>query len=246
MDALQLEKLGLNRNESKVYYALLSKGQASAAELVKFLGVHRNIIYDNLEKLIEKGLVSYIIEGAKKKFIAEQPEAILEFLESKKETIDKEMKTAKAMIPQIQHILGKSKKMQDASLFRGIKGIKKILGEILQSKECWVMGVSNDSVQILGETYWNNYNAKSAARNIREHLLFNHDFKNVVNIKPSKRSSYRMLPPELTQATEIMLFNNKAALIVYTSEPIALLIDNEEVFNTFKKQFEFLWSLAKK
>ena len=246
MDAQQLEKLGLNRNESKVYFALLRQGQASAAELVRAIGVHRNIIYDNLEKLIEKGLVSYVIEGTKKKFIAEKPEAILEFLQSRKDQIDEEMNVAKDILPEIENILASSKEKQEASLFRGVKGVKKILHEILESKEFWVMGVSNDSVAILGETYWNNFNAKRQAKKIKENLLFNSNFKNVVNIKPSKLSVHRILPPELTQATEIMFYDNKVVIVVYTDDPIATVIENTQIFMTFKKQFEFLWNLSKK
>ena len=70
MHIADLEKLGLNKNEAKVYFGLLKKGQATASELVKSVGVHRNIIYDNLEKLIDKGLVSYVVEGTKRRFIA--------------------------------------------------------------------------------------------------------------------------------------------------------------------------------
>ena len=65
MDAIDLEKLGLNKNEAKVYYALMQKNQATASELVKLLGMHRSMIYDNLERLVDKGLVSFVIKETK-------------------------------------------------------------------------------------------------------------------------------------------------------------------------------------
>ena len=92
MDAVDLERIGLNRNEAKVYLALIIRGQATASELVKAIGVHRNIVYDNLEKLIEKGLVSFIVDGAKRKFIAQDPAAIIDYLQSKKLQIDRKQK----------------------------------------------------------------------------------------------------------------------------------------------------------
>src|SRR3989344_4358054 len=109
MDSVDLERLGLNRNEAKVYYALLLKGEATAQELVKSLGVYRNIVYDNLEKLKEKGLVSFINIGPKRKFIAEKPEAILDLLESRQQDLNKKVKTAKEMLPVISDILGQHK-----------------------------------------------------------------------------------------------------------------------------------------
>src|SRR3989338_5153403 len=126
MDSKDLERLRLNKNEAKVYYALLLKGQATAQELVKLLGVYRNIVYDNLEKLAEKGLVSFVNDGKKRKFIAEKPSAIVEFLESKKNQLDKEIVQAKELIPDISKILGSHPFRQDVSLLRGILGLKKV------------------------------------------------------------------------------------------------------------------------
>lgn len=108
-----------------------------------------------------------------------------------------------------------------------------------------IIGISNASVEALGETFWKNFNIKRRAKRIRESLLFNHDFKNVVNIKPSKFSVHRILPKELTQVTEILIYNNKVAMTVYSKEPIGVVIEDIEVFNTFKQQFNFLWKIAK-
>jgi len=58
--------LGFNRNEAKVYLALARYGHATANEIIKATKFHKNIVYDNLEKLIDKGLVSYITEIRRK------------------------------------------------------------------------------------------------------------------------------------------------------------------------------------
>ncbi len=246
MDEKTLEGLGLNRNEAKVYLGLLKKGQATAAELVKSVGVHRNIVYDNLEKLIDKDLVSYVVEGTKRKFIAENPESIIEFLETKKKVIDEEIKSATNILPEINKILSTSKSEQETFLFRGVNGIKKILQDMLLSEEFWIIGVSNASIEILGETYWKKFNLIRRERKIKENLLFNADFKNTVGISKSNLSSNKRLPPELIQITEIMICGNQVAIIVYSGEPMGVVIKNKEVFNTFKKQFDFLWNISKK
>lgn len=246
MEFKDFEKLGLNRNEARVYFGLLQKGQATAAELVKSVGVHRNIIYDNLDKLIEKGLVTYIVEGTKKKFIAENPEAILEFLKGEENKIKDKIETVKDFIPEINKILTSKKERQEAYLFRGTKGIKKILLEILSSKEFWAIGVSNASVELLGETFWKNFNIKRKAKKIRENLLFNHDFKNVVGITQDRFSARRVLPEELTQVTEILIYGHKVAITVYSKEPIGVVIEDKDIFETFKQQFTLLWKISKK
>ncbi|MFH1590266.1 MAG: helix-turn-helix domain-containing protein [archaeon] len=243
MDYVDLERLGLNKNEAKVYYALLLKGKATAQELVKSLGVYRNIVYDNLEKLLKKGLISFVVDGTKRTFIAEKPSAVVDFLEAKQEEINQEIKQAKKLIPQISDLIGSLTSKQDVTLFRGIAGLKKVLSEIVQAEKSWCIGITNESVNLLGETYWKNYNVKKKETKTNEWLLWNHDFKNTV-IGKNKRSTHRALPKELNQVTETIMYDDKVAIMVYSAEPIVIVIDNKEIFETYKKHFDFLWKLS--
>ena len=244
MDYVNLERLGLNKNEAKVYYALIIKGKATAQELVKSLGVYRNIVYDNLEKLLGKGLVSFVVEGTKRIFIAEKPSAIVEFLETRQEKLNEEIKQAKEIIPDITKILGSHSSKQDVIVFRGIAGLKKVLGEIVQANKSWCIGITNESVKILGETYWKNYNVKKKDTKTKEWLLWNHDFKNKV-IADNENSKHKILPKELDQVTETIMYENKVAIMVYSAEPIVIVMENKEIFEAHKKHFDFLWFLVK-
>ena len=244
MDYVNLERLGLNKNEAKVYYALIIKGKATAQELVKSLGVYRNIVYDNLEKLLGKGLESFVVEGTKRIFIAEKPSAIVEFLETRQEKLNEVIKQAKEIIPDITKILGSHSSKQDVIVFRGIAGLKKVLGEIVQANKSWCIGITNESVKILGETYWKNYNVKKKDTKTKEWLLWNHDFKNKV-IADNENSKHKILPKKLDQVTETIMYENKVAIMVYSAEPIVIVMENKEIFEAHKKHFDFLWSLVK-
>lgn len=246
MQISDLEKIGLNVNESKVYLALLKKGKATASELGKYLGTHRSIVYDNLEKLIEKGIVSFITDGSKKRFVAENPETLINFLENQKVKLDDSISFTKSIIPEMNKILSASESTQDASVFRGIKGIKKILYEVIKSKEYWCIGLTNESVQMLGETFWINYALKRRKNKCKENILLNPDFIDVFDIKDDAISQYRRLPNEFKQVTEIMIFGNKAALIVYGNNPVGLMLHDSQIAKMFKNQFDFLWKIAKK
>ena len=61
----KLREAGLTGNESKVYYELLKKGQLSANQLAKNIGMDRTLTYTVLNHLIEKGMVSYTIKSNK-------------------------------------------------------------------------------------------------------------------------------------------------------------------------------------
>ena len=58
-----LEKAGLTKIESKVYLSLLDLGPSLAGQISKHSGIHRRSVYDALDRLAEKGLISYIVKN---------------------------------------------------------------------------------------------------------------------------------------------------------------------------------------
>ena len=79
----KLEEAGLSKNEAKVYLTLLSMGSSTAGIIAEKSRVYRTNVYEALNRLIEKGLVSYIFKGHQKLFQAEDPNKILNILKEK-------------------------------------------------------------------------------------------------------------------------------------------------------------------
>ena len=73
MNLEYLQKIGLTAGEIKVYNAVLELGISSLGKIQEKTGIERRNIYDILNKLIEKGLISYTIEKGKKTFQAKLP-----------------------------------------------------------------------------------------------------------------------------------------------------------------------------
>ncbi|MEK6885424.1 MAG: helix-turn-helix domain-containing protein [Nanoarchaeota archaeon] len=85
---IDLQELGLTKNESKAYLSILEKGKLGAGEISKFSGVSYSRIYDVLASLEQKGLIKLIPEKAKK-FVPSNPEQLLEFVAKKEEGLKK-------------------------------------------------------------------------------------------------------------------------------------------------------------
>ena len=51
-----LLELGFNRNEAKVYLALLELGSGTAGDISKISEVHRTNVYDTLKSLLKKDI----------------------------------------------------------------------------------------------------------------------------------------------------------------------------------------------
>ena len=82
-----LQEAGLTKGESKVYLALVLLGESSVTPIAREAKVSLSKIYEILENLIKKGLVSSIVKNNVKHFSAAEPERILDYLEKKKEDI---------------------------------------------------------------------------------------------------------------------------------------------------------------
>ena len=66
-----LRNIGLSEGEITIYSALLDLGKAPVNKIHEKVGIERRNIYDILNKLIERGLVSYINEN--KEILQTQP-----------------------------------------------------------------------------------------------------------------------------------------------------------------------------
>src|SRR3989338_6457142 len=93
----ELEKLGLTKGESKVYLSLLKLGTRKVGDVIKDCGVSYSKVYDILERLHQKGLVSSTIIDNVKHYSALEPHRLVEFLEDK----EKEVAAQKEMLSKI-------------------------------------------------------------------------------------------------------------------------------------------------
>lgn len=76
-----LMQFGLTRQESAIYYSLLSEGMMTGYEAAKSTGISRSNAYTALAALVDKG-AAYVVEGTPTRYM---PVAVREFCENKLE-----------------------------------------------------------------------------------------------------------------------------------------------------------------
>ncbi len=126
-----LEKAGLSKGEIKVYLALVSLGNSTTGPIIKHAKVSSSKVYDILDKLIHKGLVSYSQMEKTKYFQASQPISLLEYIEKK----EKEIKETKQDIEGIIKSLETKEYIENegAKIYKGYKGLKTGFFEAIKS-----------------------------------------------------------------------------------------------------------------
>ncbi len=246
MNIEDFTKLGFNKNEAIVYLALIELGIANAHDLISKTKFHKNIVYDNLEKLIDKGLVTFILEGKKKVFQISSSKNLIEFFEEKEKEILKKKEFAKKIVKEIDKTTKSVKEKQEARIYKGIRGIKSFYNETLDGSDYIVFGAPHQSIEIMGETFWRNYNLKRNNKKIKVRMIFNPSIKDYGNTILDKFTEVKYFDKNFEPQTETHVQNNKVGIIVWTKEPILFLIENKDVASSYKKFFEDMWKSAKK
>ena len=78
-----LRETGFSQNEAKVYLALLELGSSNVGKIAAKSEVHRTNVYDALNGLSKKGLVSSITKGKITYFEVLDPEGLLNLVRDK-------------------------------------------------------------------------------------------------------------------------------------------------------------------
>ena len=247
MELIDLIKLGFNRNEARVYLALIKFGKSDARQIIKETKFHKNIVYDNLEKLIDKGLVIFILENKKRIFQIASSNSLINFFEEKEKEIKEKKDDAIKINQEISKIAKSIPEKQEASIYRGIQGIKSCYNSTLENgKNYVVFGAPPQSVSIMGDVFWRNYIAKRIANKMKVRMIFNPSLKNYWETIKNKFTEVRYFERNFEPLTETHIQDDFVAIIVWTKEPILFLISDKEVVDSYLKFFEIMWRLAKK
>lgn len=239
-----LEEQGLSRAESKIYLTLLETGSTLAGPIIKKTGLHRGTTYQIIERLIEKGLVSFVIKSGKRYFEAVNPNRLLETLREKEEKL-------REVLPTLLQKRELSKEKQEANIYPGYNGIKtvceNVLRELEKGGEYLDFGVSGLFKDVMGP-YWNIWQKKKKEYKINSKCIFDEALKEKnPNLLKDYFGEARFHSSKFKSLTDTIIYKDKVILFIWTAKPpIAIVIQNQENANSYKNQFNLMWKYSKK
>ncbi len=235
MDQAILKKIGLLDNEIVVYLALLRLGPESVTILHKETGLHRTHIYDLLEKLKEKGLISEYIQSGVKYFKAMPPKRLLAYLDEQKATVE-------TILPELEALSKLKKDDTVVELYKGKEGLKSVLLDVLHTnKDYCVMGSIKQFETIL-EFALPQFLQKIEKLGIKERVICDKKEK-VIKIKTG---TYKYLDPEQLFPSSFWIYGERVAIFVWNPPYYVTLIKSREVAKTYQNYFEHFWKRGKK
>lgn len=246
MEVENLIKLGFNKNEAKVYLAIIKFRKADARTIIQKTKFHKNIVYDNLEKLIDKGLVSFIIENSRKVFEITSSNSLVDYFNEKEKEIQEKKKSAEKISKEIDKIAKELPQKQEATVYRGINALRSFYNETLKKGDYVVFGSPQEAVDTMSALYWENYNLKRTQNKIIVKMIFNYSLRYHGKKLVNKFTKIRYFEKDFEPLTETLIQGDEVAITVWTKEPILFLIKDKQVANSYMKFFNQMWKTAKK
>ncbi len=244
-DISVLERIGLTKNDRKVYLTLIELGVSTVSDIVKKTGMHRSYVYDILDKLIDLGLVGFVIKNNKKYFEVSVPEKIIELLESKEQEIKQNKQEIEKVLPELRKRQNISAVKQEAKIFLGKQGIQTILEDILATKKDFVAFGAEGKFKDIFKWYFDNWQKRRLKQKIKYKIIYNEKLKEERPTKEQKLIETRFLPEKYEFPATTIIYANKVAIITWEPNPIAFLLENEQTAKSFTNHFEILWKMSR-
>lgn len=236
-----LQSLGFSANEAKVYLALLDIGFSTTGPIIKQTGLHRNIVYETLDKLQARQLASATVQRGKKHFRAMSPEKIL-----KEQT--EQFQLAQKIVPEL--IKKQKQEKQEVIIYEGIDGFHNAHFDAIDQMK------NNDTIYVLiaGGDQWyqimakalKKFDRKRVAKHIKDKVVALESQRQNIELQ-AKRPLFevKFLPEQFNVPSGTAVYGDISLIMVYGDPAFIAAIKNPRVALGFKQYFEILWKMAR-
>jgi len=239
----ELQVLGLSKNESEVYEALVKSGQCKAGHLIAKLDVHRNIIYEALESLIRKGFATKISKRGVWWFQITEPDSIHTMLKRREQVAAEVIKEIKLYRQQVE---------QQITVYEGVDSYRAYW---ISSLERFPEGTVDYTLgglditqwyKLMGETALQKYMEIRAKKRIVwktiQFEITEHD-RDMLRKYP-EFTEYRLWKKDMAQIGNFNVIHDTVILHVMTESPRIIEIRDKDMVVIFKNIFDAIWEEA--
>src|SRR3989344_6795394 len=227
-----LRKIGLSDGEIKVYGALLDLGTAPLNRIHEKVGIERRNIYDILNKLIERGLVTYITENKRRSFRLSNPKALLGYIDEQKEDLDRTKAEVEQEIPHLIQKFEYRRLAITGEIFRGVAGVKEVWEDMLSDTIIYWIG-SGRYIPKQYPQFFASWNKRRMRNGIKMFNIMRAEMRKETETEPYQLEELRFLPPAFSgNPTVICIYGQKVVNCLLGDEFFAFVIESKELAAT--------------
>jgi len=241
-----LQKIGLSKNEACIYTELLKIGMTNVGPIVSATKLHRQLVYEALEKLEAKKLVSFVIKNNRKYFQASSPTSIMKIVEEKENQV-------KQIMPELMRLQTSGVDRIEVRTLYGQKGFFDNLKDIIESakRNDGIMRIiggapDTDFYRILGDLY-PKYVDLLKKKKVKKYLISPQEHSDIFKQKfaKEKENILKTMEGGLSSPTYTRITPELISIEIYADNVTIIQIRNKAIAKGYLEHFELLWKSAK-
>ncbi len=233
MQTKKLVEFGLTEAEAIIYKSVLKLGACTVKGIAKDSGFHRSNIYDILEQLKERGLITFYKEGKAMHYTVSDPQNLYGILQEKKELLD-------TIFPEIGRLHNKSSENLKVEVYKGREGMKAAFRDILrEGKTMYGFGIKGQLREKMPVF------AKQFTRDMKNKKI------KFYGIYTKRNPTYyyteiRYVSEKLSGPVATFIYGDCININIWDPSLVAIVIKSKLVAQMYRKHFDLLWKVAKK
>lgn len=244
-----LSRAGLTTTQGEILGYLYQNKEAKASEVAQKIKRSRTIVYQEMEKMEEMGIV---LKEEKPNqvaiFAAAHPSVLKKLLESKEAQLRKDRQLLESYLPEVISSYNLNHNRPGIKFYEGAKGLEKIYEEILKEGKDFHLfrtayeSVYNDKIAPIVE----NFIKRRVKKGIKVTAIVPSDVKD-----PGKDAGWLMKRFNVDQRmytapVEIDIFGSKVAVLSFGEELIGMIFDSKQIAESLRQIFILATFASKK
>jgi len=231
----KLTKIGLTSNQSKIYLSVLKLRKATIKEIAKDCGFHRTNIYDIIEELKEKGVITFAKEGKSTYYSAIDPKNLSVLIDEKKEILNN-------ILPALEGLFNFSQDSINVQVYKGEQGMKIAFNNILKTKNKKYYGLNikgqlREQLPIYAAQFYRIMKEK----NISYKGIYTKEY----TVKGYK-TDIRYIDPKYDTPVATHIYDDVVLIQIWQPTMIAIEIKSQQIADAYKDHFDIMWKEANK
>lgn len=240
----ELKDYGLSENEAAVYLYLLTSGaNAGATAIAKGGGLHRQYVYQSLDKLLDWNLIQGSPGDKAKKYKANAPEEL-------ERNAKRRMLAAEDLTKELNKIsnIGNN---QSFEVTQGVRAIQQLESDMLRSAdndwECYIIGgATNLYTELMGDLLGRHL-AEMKRRKLSVYYLGHESERPLYQkyIGEFENQHYKFLPNLPIGVTHMVIRRDTVSFYSFLTPPLVYTVKSPIVAHNYKDFFMMLWGMGR-
>ncbi len=238
-----LQAVGLQEKEAKVYLAALELDKGTAQQIAIKAELKRPTTYVIMEELMRQGLVSSFYEGKKQYFVAENPERLVDILQNQKQDVEKREVYLQSLLPQLQSINNRQKDKPVVKYYEGKDGVASMIREcnrVNRGKKLFLLRNDDIALSTFGKDLTNDLASERAANDVFIKQIYTSEQYSPENVSMNEEAIW-VSNKDFPVMSDIAIYEDRVRIIDFKSKLIGVVIESREIAQSFKTMHNLAW-----